>query len=265
MTNYVDVYPGMMFSLARERMEKSRLWKIVRRMPKGALLHCHLEAMVDFDWTMELALETEGVCIAADRPLDGEENRLKGRFSFTYSKVHARDDVSIWTDKYEANTPIPLKSAAESFPEGEKQGFIEWVRCRTSITADEHLAHHEGPNEIWRKFMSCFPILGSLIFYEPIFRKFVYRMCQQLMDDGVYYLEMRSAFVTPYRCAGNEDIDEDYFNLLSHLEEEIERFKASEEGRNFWGGRVIWTTVRHFNTKDIITGTPKHSPNLCIY
>ena len=32
------VFPGMMFSLAKERMEATTLWRIVRRMPKGALL-----------------------------------------------------------------------------------------------------------------------------------------------------------------------------------------------------------------------------------
>ena len=42
LTEHVDVFPGMMFSLAKERMEKSKLWKIVQKMPKGTLLHCHL-------------------------------------------------------------------------------------------------------------------------------------------------------------------------------------------------------------------------------
>lgn len=42
-----DVYPGMMFTLAKDRMEGTRLWKIAKRMPKGCLLHAHLEAMVE--------------------------------------------------------------------------------------------------------------------------------------------------------------------------------------------------------------------------
>ena len=42
-----DVFPGMCFTLAKERMEATMLWKIVKKFPKGALLHAHLEAMVD--------------------------------------------------------------------------------------------------------------------------------------------------------------------------------------------------------------------------
>jgi adenosine deaminase CECR1 len=58
-----NVYPGMMFSLAKERMEKTQLWQIIRKMPKGALLHAHMDAMVDFDFLFATLLETKGMHI----------------------------------------------------------------------------------------------------------------------------------------------------------------------------------------------------------
>ncbi|KNG48809.1 adenosine deaminase family protein [Stemphylium lycopersici] len=251
LTDHVDVFPGMMFSLAKERMEKSKLWQIVRKMPKGALLHCHLEAMVDLDWALKEAFTTEGVCLIADEPIIDAQTRRKTGFSFTYSK-DAKTDASIWSDGYTANTPIPVNQAADSFPDGGKEAFIEWIRSRVTITASEHLSHHEGPNQVWRKFMSCFPILGSLIYYEPIFRKFIRKMCKQLLDDGVYYVDMRSAFYTPYRSLGKETWDEDWFHMLEHMADEIEKFKASDEGKDFWGARMIWTTIRQFGKKQVI-------------
>ncbi|EFQ93002.1 hypothetical protein CFE70_010690 [Pyrenophora teres f. teres 0-1] len=251
LTDYVDVFPGMMFSLAKDRMEKSKLWKIVKKMPKGTLLHCHLEAMVDLDWALQEAFDTEGVCVIADGPITDDKTRRKTGFSFTYSK-HAKSDMSIWNQTYAGNTPVPVNQAADSFPDGGKKAFIEWVRSRVTITASEHLSHHEGPNEVWRKFMSCFPILGSLIYYEPIFRKFIRNMCKQLLDDGVYYVDMRSAFFTPYRSAGKEKWDDDWFHMLEHMADEIEKFKASEEGKEFWGARMIWTTIRQFGKKGVI-------------
>ncbi|KAF2258443.1 Metallo-dependent hydrolase [Lojkania enalia] len=249
---HVDVFPGMMFSLAKDRIEKSRLWRIMQRMPKGALLHCHLEAMVDLDWALEEAFSTEGVCIVAEEALSSPEALLKSGFSFSYSKTKANTEVSIWSEEYAPKTYISITTAADSFPDGGRKGFIEWVRSRTSITADEHLKHHEGPNEVWRKFVSCFPILGSLIYYEPIYRKFVRMMCKQLLDDGVYYVDMRSAFYTPYRPLGQEEFDPDFFNMLDHMEDEIEKFKASEEGKDFWGGRMIWTSLRAFEKRQVI-------------
>lgn len=259
-SRHVDVFPGMMFSLAKDRMEQSKLWKIVQKMPKGALLHCHLEAMVDLDWVLDEAFVTEGVCLRSDAPLSSEHARLKSKFSFTYSKAHAKTDVSIWSDNYAAETQVPIGTAADTFPDGGRKGFIEWVRMRTSITPEEHLKHHEGPNEVWRKFMSCFPILGSLIYYEPIFRKFIRMMCKQLLDDGTYYVDLRSAFYTPYRSVGEEEWDPDYIGLLDHLEDEVNKFKASEEGKDFWGVRMIWTTVRAFDNRAIVDSEPRTSP-----
>jgi adenosine deaminase CECR1 len=261
LTEHVDVFPGMMFSLAKERMEKSKLWQIVKKMPKGALLHCHLEAMPDFDWIMEEAFNTEGVCLIADGPITTEQQRRKTGFSFTYSKT-AKDGISAWTEAYTPKTPIPINTAAAAFPDGGKVGFVEWVRSRISITPEEHLSHHEGPNEVWRKFMSCFPILGSLMYYEPIFRKFLHKMFKQLVEDGVYYVDMRSAFYTPYRSLGKEDWDEDWFHMLEHMEEEIENFKKTPEGKDFWGARMIWTTIRQFNKKQVIESTSPHPPPL---
>jgi len=220
-------------------------------MPKGTLLHCHLEAMVDLDWALQEAFDTEGVCVVADGPITDEKTRRKTGFSFTYSK-DAKSDVSIWGENYTANTPVPVNQAADSFPDGGRKGFIEWIRSRVSITPTEHLSHHEGPNEVWRKFMSCFPILGSLIYYEPIFRKFIRNMCKQLLEDGVYYVDMRSAFYTPYRSTGKEKWDDDWFYMLEHMADEIEKFRASEEGKEFWGARMIWTTIRQFGKKEVI-------------
>jgi adenosine deaminase CECR1 len=64
-----NVYPGMMFSLAKERMEKTKLWQIIRKMPKGALLHAHMDAMVDFDYLFDVLLSTPGMHILCKRNL----------------------------------------------------------------------------------------------------------------------------------------------------------------------------------------------------
>jgi adenosine deaminase CECR1 len=40
--------------------------------------------------------------------------------------------------------------------------------------------------------------------------------------------------------------------MLEHLADEIEKFKASEEGKEFWGARMIWTTIRQFGKKQVI-------------
>lgn len=249
----IEVFPGMMFNLAKSRMEQSKLWQIVRKMPKGALLHCHLEAMGDLDWLIDEAFNTEGICIAADVHLASAESRLNSPFVFRHVKTAniASATESIWSTSYQADASIPIGAAAESFPDGGKQGFIAWLKSRVSITRQESIDQHLGPNAVWRKFTSCFGILASLQHYEPIFRKFIRNILQGLLEDGVRWVDIRAVFLVPYTRTGEEKPDPDFGNMLQAMQEEIDNFKKSEEGQRFWGARLIWTAVRAFDNKAI--------------
>ena len=247
-----DVFPGMMFNLARERIYKSKLWKIVKRMPKGALLHCHLEAMVDLGWLIDQVFSVKGMHVQADAPLSTVEARDTAPVTFQWLSSQADVVTSIWDDSYPGSRLVPVEQAADSFPNGGRDGFTAWLRSRMTITPEESLKHHHGPNHVWRKFTSCFGVLGSLLHYEPIWRGFLRRMLKNLVDDGVQYVDMRAAFVLPYYQTGSETADVDNLNIIAALDEEIEDFKSTEAGKGFWGARLIWTTIRSFNTRQII-------------
>ncbi|KAK7510351.1 adenosine deaminase family protein [Phyllosticta citriasiana] len=252
-----DVFPGMMFSLAKDRMEKSKLWQIVHRMPKGALLHCHLEAMVELDWMLDEAFRLDGIHIWAEKALTTPADLVCTKFFFTYTKTAPSANQSMWSSSYTPETRIPLHAAANAFPNGGVQGFREWVKSRTMITSEEFLRHHYGVNDIWRKFSSCFPILASLVFYEPFFRAFIRRMFTNLRADGVRWVDIRSAFVYPWRKPECEHYEDDFYGMFEAFEQEVESFKASPEGKGFWGARFIWTTPRIFDKRKLVESMAK--------
>jgi len=82
-----NIYPGMMFSLAKERMEKTKLWQIVRKMPKGALLHAHMDAMVDYDFLFETLLSTPGMHIHCATPISTSQQLEAAPVSFRFLKT----------------------------------------------------------------------------------------------------------------------------------------------------------------------------------
>lgn len=79
-------YPGMMFSLAKERMETTQLWKIIRKMPKGALLHAHMDAMVDLDYLFSVLLATPGMHIHCHHRLSTAEELEVAAVKFRFFK-----------------------------------------------------------------------------------------------------------------------------------------------------------------------------------
>lgn len=254
-TTQGPIFPGMMFTLAKERMEMSRLWKIVRKMPKGALLHCHLFAMGDMHKLLDFAFDTPGLCIYSDHSLHTKELRFNHRypFSFCYAKPEStQSSTSLWTESYKTNDKVPISTAAESFPDAGKEGFIKCFISRATIAEEESISQHLGPNAIWEKFISCFGTVRGLVRYEPIFRKFMQHVLSALYEDGVRWVDIRSDFSAPYYAEGSETPEADDFLLLEHMEDEIEKFKSSPEGQGFWGARLIWTTIRHGPPKVIV-------------
>ncbi|MCJ1483788.1 hypothetical protein MMC06_003956 [Schaereria dolodes] len=255
------VYPGMMFALARGKMEKTRLWQIVKRMPKGALLHAHFDAMFDIGWLVDKVLDTEGMCMWADAPLESQDARRNVGICFQYGGNPLKEKaLSIWSLDYPARHLVAAQKAANDFPDGEKEGFKRWLISRCTITSEESLDHHHGLNAIWLKFGSCFPIIGSMLFYEPIFRVAVQRLLRELMDDGLRWVDLRLAFVFQYRREGCEEPEDGYEEMFQAFGEEVEAFQRTKEGNGFWGCRFIWTTLRILDRKAIVDSMKE-----CIY
>lgn len=282
-TNEIPVHPGMMFSLARSRMESTKLWKIVEKMPKGALLHAHLDAMIDVEWLIEqVFVESKGpdggMCVVAgegglnpNSPDDAAKGRSGGVMLRYYStselaKIATGDAAaaatSLWTLSYTPQTPIPIHAAAASFPASTDfptagtVGFKKWLWSRCVITPTESLHHHHGQDAVWRKFQSTFPTLGAMLFYEPIFRRSLQRLFTQLAEDGITYVDLRCAFMFEFRRTGESAArrDEGFLGFFDVFGEEIAAFKASEVGQRtgFEGARMIWTVVRRLANRGIV-------------
>ncbi|KAI0858155.1 adenosine deaminase-related growth factor [Xylaria cubensis] len=247
----ITVHPGMMFSLSKTRMESTKLWRIVRRMPKGALLHAHLDAMVDFDFLFAVLLETPGIHILSDRPLSDPAALEDAAVRFRFFKT-ARTEGDIWNGAYVAQTPLLLTQAADAFPDGGRPGFLKWLYNRATISRTEAVEQHHGVDHVWRKFFTCFRVVNSMIHYEPIYRRFLRRLFSLLKADGVNYAEIRFSWDLDYYVQDSEVPESDYSAMMDVLDEEVKRFQASEEGKGFWGIRMIWATIRSQGTRAVV-------------
>ncbi|KAH7310081.1 adenosine deaminase family protein-like protein [Rhexocercosporidium sp. MPI-PUGE-AT-0058] len=254
-----ELFPGMIFNSAKNHMESTQLWKIVQRMPKGALLHCHLGAMVDLEWLFEQAVQTSGMFVSASEALSDAEVRgrpdVNVKIEFSANCVREKSEEKeegIWEVGYEALKKVPLKNAAETFPDGGKAGFLRWMKDRCSVTQSEAVQNHLGVDDIWKKLQSAFVTITPIVYYEPITRKFLRKFLQTAYADGIRWVEMRG-MTRSFRLEGEDELVENRLQLVRVFREEIDAFKASEEGKGFWGCRLIWDTLRSFDDEAIIT------------
>lgn len=193
-TDTPTMHPGMMFRLAKPRIEASRLWRIVRRMPKGSILHAHLDAIVDLDWVFRVLLAEPGMHVAApDGHLATAGARADALVCFRFFKAERNVAMSIWDAEggYVPGEFVPLVKAAEGFPDGGREGWIRWMKSKTTISETDSLEQHRGVDHVWKKFNMCFQIMGTVLHYEPVFRKFLRRLMAQYLEDGVFWGELR--------------------------------------------------------------------------
>lgn len=250
----ITMHPGMMFSLSKDRMEQTKLYQIVRRMPKGALLHAHMDAMVDFDYLFDVLLKTPGIHIWCDEgPLATASARETAAVSMRFRAKQHPTDSSIWDPSYVAGTPIPLVHAASVFPGGGTPAFLAWLRTRCTISQTDAVEQHHGVDHIWTKFTGCFKFIGALIHYEPVLRAFLRRLLSTLHADGTRWAEMRFCWPLNYCREGREEPEQDYDAMFRVIEEETARFRGGPEGQGFWGLRVIWTSLRSWDRRAVVT------------
>jgi adenosine deaminase CECR1 len=79
-------YPGMMFGLAKDKMERTKLWKIVKKMPKGALLHTHMDALVDLEFIFTALQDTPGMHIFCEHGLPDPKSLEFAPLQFKFLK-----------------------------------------------------------------------------------------------------------------------------------------------------------------------------------
>ena len=235
-------------------METTKLFQIVRRMPKGALLHAHIGATVDLSWVFMQAIWTPGMGIACSVALDSREAREKEMVRFAFVSGELGVGGSIWEKGYEPGRMVSLREAAESFPKGGKEGFVGWMKDRCSITQEESLQPHLGVDDVWRKLSAGFVMLHPILYYEPLLRGFIRKLLITLLEDGVRWAELRAVFASPFTLEGQGEPVKRPLEVARVLSEGIREFMGSEEGKGFWGVRMIWTAMRGQNTEIIIEG-----------
>ena len=185
-----SIFPGMMFMMAKDRMESTKLWKIVRNMPKGCLLHAHMDAMVDFDFLLDELLKQPGMHMSAEQPLSNKDALENAGVSFRY-RANEVIEGNIWDGSYKSNKFLLLTKVADEFPDGGRSGFLKWLKSRCTLSMEDSHQQHHGIKAIWEKFTKCFAVADTIIHYEPMLRAYLRRLMAQLKADGVRWVELR--------------------------------------------------------------------------
>jgi len=262
-----DLFPGMGFLTARERIEKSKMYSILQKMPKGALLHCHFGATVDMPKLMKMAMDNPlmhvriGSLFSPDiqdvdvhRTLDLPTPMFKvlKADSTLISKSSSFFDAGYNVEEY-----IPMRTAREKFPPrlGGQKGFDRWLYKSLTIDTVEAYQTHSTVTKIWDKFGGVFTVSGGMIFNEPVFRQYIKETMYSAIEDKLSWVEYRILFLARTMCDrdGNDVLDhKDWVRMFQESVDEVkEEMKIEGRGDEFSGAKIIYTTMRRSGVEEI--------------
>ncbi|KAH6631139.1 hypothetical protein B0J18DRAFT_463933 [Chaetomium sp. MPI-SDFR-AT-0129] len=233
------------------RTENLASWKIVKRLPKGALLRAHCHALVDLDRLLDDALNTPGMCISLSPSLGNDPTSVnfkrEGRPCIRF-RGQPDSSQSLWDDNYMPGSFVSLSKAADEYPGEGRLGFLGWIKgkCGISTLRSDLERGYAGSSAVYSDLIS------GMLYYEPLWRAFLRRLMSGLVGDRVYWLELGLTFPLAFYREGSETPEVDHDYLFGIIEDEEAKYLANGRPLGLWGLRVVWSTKRSLDPRSII-------------
>jgi adenosine deaminase CECR1 len=126
-----------------ETIKRTELFKVARRMPKGAHLHCHFNTGLDPSFGIEQARGRSPLCIKSTLPLTTQENKDKSEITFQVYPVEDDNDKDtaknkdIFSDSYNKdqknNEWMRYEDFCHQFGGGQK-ACEKWLESKMVLT-----------------------------------------------------------------------------------------------------------------------------------
>ncbi|CAE6417709.1 unnamed protein product [Rhizoctonia solani] len=245
--------PGMPFLWAKDTIAQTELFKLIKKMPKGGLLHAHLDAMCDASFLLKLALDYPIIHIQTTAAVNGSLPYPLPTFKpLTRAEVSQASNNAVPTSQeYAPGSWVAIHRARDGFPEqlGGQEGFDKWILGALTINAEESYVQYNTSAKIWEKFGTTFATGAGILRYEPIWRRYVDQLLMSQIDDGISYVEIRLSF-DPTLPVISTDATQNLTNsqvvnlTISAIDGVSKRMREQGREKDFVGARGIYTTGR---------------------
>ncbi|KAF9448874.1 Metallo-dependent hydrolase [Macrolepiota fuliginosa MF-IS2] len=258
-------FPGMEFLTGRKIIEKTQIFQILSKMPKGALLHAHLDATVNVSLLYELALKEQAIHVRIPEQLTAANiGSVLPEFRGLPAKSYGLDGISLTSSAYTPNTWVNIARARETFDTslGGPEGFDKWVLDAMTIRPDEAYGTHNTVykaaiylHSIWRKFTSTFIVAGGLTRFMPIFKQYLRLFFLSSIEDGILHVEPRINFLSKLAIGADGKENVTHRDMLLIYDKVIQEVKAELKQRGqenkFIGARIIYSTIKIITPEEL--------------
>ncbi|KAH9643485.1 hypothetical protein HF086_015633 [Spodoptera exigua] len=200
----------------KKDIEKSKVYKIIKRMPKGGLLHVHSTLLLNEDVLMQFTYEDNLYACFAN-----------GDLRFYYStKLPEFPCATKW------ELVSDLRNSSSS-PESFDSQLKQYLTIYNENGVD---CNYEDMDTTWKKFSKVGKTMGSLIGNRSIRERYCYETLKQLYDDNIMYAEIRTSLYGVHELDGSQHSKEYMVELYKNTTD-----KFIETHPDFVGVKLIIT------------------------
>ncbi|XP_059161942.1 adenosine deaminase AGSA-like [Physella acuta] len=199
--------PTASFYRSKQYIQQTKLYKLIQKMPKGAVLHIHDLSMVCVDWVVNNATYRDNVYMC-------EANQSLNFRIFNESAIASDCEWKL------------LRTLRAS--ESDIKSFDAKICQNLTLLSSDPFTTFEDNQAAWVPFRAYFhqKILG-LLTYTPVYIDMVVQTLEEFYQDNVQYLEIRGGPSTLFELNGTVHDLETSVNLIKAA---VNEFKDTHPG-----------------------------------
>lgn len=176
--NNPDLFnPGRHIFEVFNTMKQSKLFQIIKKMPKGGILHAHETALCSADYVVSLTRWPD-----LWQRMPNESNEIV-EFIFSRKQPNNQNDENSTT--WRRVDDVRAKMGASNYDEHVRKLFTLFDK-----DVDARI-QFKDVNEVWNRFTRIFAKIAPILTYVPVRRAYYKQALKELQADGVQYLELR--------------------------------------------------------------------------
>ncbi|KAI0234306.1 Adenosine deaminase 2 [Lamellibrachia satsuma] len=220
--------PAHNFMTVKSKIDESDVFRFIKKMPKGAVLHIHDVSMASSDWLIKNVTYRPDCYMCIDKT---------GQLLFQLAKSKPIDSKCQW------NTVGYYRSQL-----GNTSLFDSYLFGNMTIITGNPAKAYRTQYEVWQQFNSGFKAIEGLVFTTEIFGAYFEQALKEQLADNVQYVETRALLGPVFDLNGVEKSKD--WAVAKY--QEVQR-KFSKEHPDFFGAKTIFIASRSSNLEAITT------------
>lgn len=252
-------FAGDHFLSNKPLIDRSKVFRVAKKAPKGAHLHIHFNACLLPHVLLDIAAGMPHMYITSDVPLVDERSLSRAKIQFSIMAQTSGTGDLFSASYRNREGAMRFGEFLAAFPRRlAGRDPMAWLRGRLVFREEEAHGLLQTVDGAWQEFNARTQMMKGLFNYETAYRTYTRRCLEDFVADNIQYAEIRPNFMDTnqvWKDDGSAKMDN--VEIMQMIIEEYEKFQAEARGRpgSYFGGmKIIYCCPRSYPKDKVAHG-----------